>query len=227
MKWAFGIRRKISAALLLAAIFVLVLVKNVVDGEHVAQLGSSFSSVYEDRLMVESYIFRISEHLFRKKILMDTSNSIAAAERIRPQVDGHSAAISHIITQYEKTKLTEAETRFFSDFKENIRQLTALEDSYFHSLSVGDDPHEVRNNINSEFNKASTNLGHLSGIQISEGRILNEHSKKIVAGSSLLTQFELGILIAIGLMIMVLVFESSSIFRESAFDKSARKQTLN
>ena len=39
MKWAFGIRRKISAALLLSAIFVLLFVKNMVDSNHVTILG--------------------------------------------------------------------------------------------------------------------------------------------------------------------------------------------
>ena len=113
MKWAFGIRRKISAALLLSAIFVLVFVKNMLDNQNVTKLGNSFSSVYEDRLMVESYIFRLSEHLFRKKIMIDTTSTQVKVAAIRPLVEGHNAAIGHIISEYEKTRLTEAEARFF------------------------------------------------------------------------------------------------------------------
>lgn len=220
MKWAFGIRRKISAALLLAAIFVLVLVKNMVDSNHVAQLGHSFSSVYEDRLMVESYIYNLSEHLFRKKIMIDTCADPSTAGVIEPLIE-HNRAIAGIIADYEQTKLTEAETEYFRLFKENVQNLVSLEKEYLQSSDPGK-IFSAKALIDKQFNEASTHLGHLSAIQVSEGKILNDHSKKIVAGSSLLTQFEIGILIAIGLMIMVLVFESSS-----AFSKSSRERSLN
>ena len=221
MKWAFGIRRKVSAALLLAAIFVLVFVKNMVDSSRVTELGHSFSSVYEDRLMVESYIYKLSEHLFRKKIMIDTCEDQSTAAVIKPLIDGHTDAIESIIADYEKTRLTEAEAKYFSLFKENVRQLISSEREYLQAT----DPRKrssAKANIDTVFNDASANLGRLSAIQVSEGKILNDHSKKIVAGSSLLTQFEMGILIAIGLMILVLVFESSSVFT-----RSAREQSLN
>lgn len=222
MKWAFGIRRKISAALLLASVFVLVFVKNLVDNKHVTQLGVSFSSVYEDRLMAESYIYRLSEHLFRKKMMIDSSVSPAATEEIKPVMRQHNAGIDRIIAQYDQTKLTDEEARFFVAFKKNIRVLTALEEEYYTRVAAGEDFLAQRNLINSEFNKASNNLRCLSTIQISEGKILNDHSKKIVAGSSLLTQFEMGILVTIGLMIIVLVCESSAVFT-----KPGQKQSLN
>ena len=221
MKWAFGIRRKISAALLLAAIFVLLFVKNMVESNHVTQLGHSFSSVYEDRLMVESYIYKLSEHLFRKKIMVDTSASPMTAGIIKPLIEGHNRAIKMIIADYEKTKLTEAETKYFSLFKENVEKIELLEKSFLESAEP-ERMSSAKASIDEEFNNASGNLGRLSAIQVSEGKILNDHSKKIVAGSSLLTQFEMGILIAIGLMILVLVFESSAVF-----SKSAQKQSLN
>src|SRR5688500_12720480 len=133
MKWAFGIRRKVSAALLLAVIFVLVFVKNMVDSNHVTELGHSFSSVYEDRLMVESYIYRLSEHLFRKKIMIDTCESQFTAAFIKPLIDGHSRAIESIIGDYEKTKLTAAETHYFNLLKENVQKLVSLEKEYLQS----------------------------------------------------------------------------------------------
>lgn len=223
MKWAFGIKRKISAALLLATIFVLIFAKNMVDNQNVTALGNSFSSVYKDRLMVESYIFRLSEHLFRKKIMIDsTAARTADISRVKGLVEDHNRAIAEIITEYEKTKLTEAEDRFFKAFRKNIHDLNVLEADYLQRLSDSQDATGVKDLISAEFNSASLNLGQLSSIQILEGKLMNEHSQKIVAGSSILTQFEMGILIAISLIIMVLVFESSSVF-----SKSAQNQSLN
>lgn len=210
MKWAYSIRRKISAALLLTAIFTLLFVKNLVDSKNVAQLGNSFSSVYEDRLVVESYIYRMSEHLFRKKFMLDTCSSGASAARIQPVVTEYNTRIAALINDYEKTRLTEAEAGYFEAFKKNVARLRDHEASYFRNAEV--DAAKIRGMINAEFNQASTNLDRLSSIQLAEGKILNERSKKIVAGSSILTKLEIGILIAIGLMVLVLVFESTTRF---------------
>lgn len=222
MKWAFGIRRKISAAMLLAAIFVLLFVKNMMDSNNVTRLGSSFSSVYEDRLVVESYIYKLSEHLFRKKIMIDSSRARSSVVAISPAIHRYNNAIDAIIDDYEGTKLTEAEQVHFTAFKENVGQLSQLERDYLETVGAGRDAEAIRSNIDKQFNEAFANLDLLSGIQISEGRLLNEHSQKIVAGSSILTRFEIGILVAIALMIFVLVFESTSVFT-----KTIQKSSLN
>jgi len=215
MQWAYRIRRKISAALLLAAIFVLVFVKNMVEEKYVSELGSSFASVYEDRLVVESYIYRLSDHLFRKKIMIDTCSSQATTEKVRSVIGGHNASIGKLIDDYEKTRLTESERRRFDDLKENVRQIAKNENVFFQSMERGSGGLQARALIGAYFNAATQNLTELSVIQVSEGKLLNDHSRKIVAGSSLLTRFEMGILIAIGLMILVLIFESTSVFAQS------------
>lgn len=224
MQWAHRIRRKISAALLLTAIFVLVFVKNIVENQYVNELGASFASVYEDRLVVESYIFRLSDHLFRKKIMIDTSRRPQDVAKIRVAIDGHNAAITKLIEEYEKTKLTKAENTAFADLKTNLDEMKELERAYFQSAQRGQGLSESKARIDDNFNEASKNLRDLSAIQVSEGKLLNDHSKKIIAESSLLTQFELGIIIAIGLMIVVLIFESTSVFSRTT---PTHKESLN
>lgn len=218
MKWAYSIRRKLSAAFLLSAVFLLLFVTNVIDSKNVTQLGSSFSSVYEDRLLVESYIYRMSEHLFRKKFMLDTCNSYASAVRIKSLIDDFNQSIVQMISEYENTRLTQDEAIYFDKFKANVAGLIRYEQDYFNSISNGEVNAMARSMINTQFNEASHNLDRLSSIQVSEGKILNELSKKIVAGSWLRTRFEIAILIAIGLIILVLVFESTT----SVFTKGHR-----
>lgn len=216
MKWAFAIRRKISAALLLAAIFVLVFVKSMVDSQHVSELGTSFSSVYEDRLVVEGYIYKLSEHLFRKKIMVDTMEAAQAVNEVRPLVSVHNAAIDDIIKDYAQTYLTEEEAKYFRYFKNSVAILKGLEGAYFQQIASGGNVDSIALQLDKEFNRASGNLSQLSNIQIAVGKRLNEQSQKIVASTELLEQFEMGILIAIGLMIIVLVFESGSVFTKAS-----------
>jgi len=212
MKWAYGIRRKVSAALLLLAIFVLLFVKNTLDSQNVHKLGTSFSSVYEDRLVVESYIYRMSEHLFRKKIMIDTCEDAATGAQVQPLISKYNDAIREIVAGYEDTKLTDEESLYFERFKENVTRLADLEVAFFRTLTKGGDLRAARSHITAQFNMASQNLDSLSSIQLAEGKALKEQSQKIVADSSILTRFEIGIIVAIGLMILVLIFESTAIF---------------
>jgi len=206
MKWIYRIQQKAQVAFLLAIILMGILVKNVMERNNVSELGDSFSSVYEDRLLVESYIYRLSDHLYQKKLIFDNCEVNGNAIAYRNEIEKHNTDISNLIHEYEKTKFTEKETAFFQSFKNSIRKITFLETQYLMAGSDGSNPE-----LDDEFKIAAADLQHLSNIQIAEGKILSDQSKKIVAGSTILTQFELGMIIIIGLIIQALIFASQSL----------------
>lgn len=207
MKWAYSIQQKFKAAALLAAICAIVLVTNILDKNSFDELGTSFSSVYEDRLLVESYIYELSDHLYQKKIMLDNCSGMDGRS-IREDLGSHNASISGLITEYEKTKLTESESACFKDFKNNVAALSALEMQYLRNAGDEAKLSETRSMIDAKFALASENLHELSGIQVSEGKLLNDQSKKIVAGSSLVTHLEIIVLICIMIILQVLVIAS-------------------
>lgn len=220
MQWAFRIRRKISAALLLAAVFVLIFLKNMVDHHHVAELGDSFSSVYEDRLVVSGYIYRLSTHLFNKKIMIDTARTASAAVAVRSVFGSRDVAIDGLIAEYAQTEFTQDEARIFDAFKLNLTRLRELEHAWLARLRQGKPLSLLQDSIRREFDAASGNLSQLSLIQVSEGKLLNDNTRKIIAGSSLLARFELGILISIALMVIVLALESSALLTIGGRERS-------
>jgi hypothetical protein len=216
MRWAYQIRRKFSVALLLAAIFAVMFSKNILNRHNVLELGASFSSVYEDRLMVESYIYKLSDHMFRKKIMIDTCEGTASAQRVKQVMEGHNTSMAALLELYEKTNLTEEETGVFKHFKEEVAKISQIEEVYLETVASGYASSSAKGLIDSYFDEAVKNLDHLSGIQLSEGKILKDHTKKIIAGASLLTQFERAIVITIGLLIMVLTLESRSVWTDAS-----------
>jgi hypothetical protein len=216
MRWAYQIRRKFSVALLLAAIFAVMFAKNILNRHNVLELGASFSSVYEDRLVVESYIYRLADHLFRKKIMIDTCKGTTSAQQVKQVMEAHNASMTALLELYQKTNFTEEETSVFKLFKEEVARIRELEEVYLETVAGGYASLSVKGLIDSEFNEAVKNLDQLSGIQLSEGKISKDHTKKIIAGASLLTQFERGILITIGLLIIVLSLESRGIWTNSS-----------
>lgn len=208
MKWIYVIQQKAQVAFLLAIILLGVFFKNVLDRNNVSELGDSFSSVYEDRLLVESYIYKLSDHLYQKQLLIDQCSQQNDVNQLTAKMARHNLAIRALIHEYEKTKLTTEESKFFDAFKNNINELLTLENQY---LKMEWNMEAPNTSLDQQFLTATQNLGQLSSIQIAEGKSMADQSKRIVAGSSILTQFELAMIMVIGLIIQALIFASSSL----------------
>ncbi len=220
MKWAFTIQQKSKAALILGLVFLLILAKNWYDERNVATLGQSFASVYEDRLVVESYIYQLSDHLYQKKSLLDNCTGQEHNPQLQVALNRHNSAINALLQDYEKTKLTASETACFLAFKQNVSAIERLENNF---LAAGDPSvRQAKTSLDKRYGFAVKNLHELSGIQVAEGKMLNDQSKKIIAGSSILTQFELAVLIGIGLVIQGLIFAA-----RSAVPKKTQTFSLN
>ena len=119
MKWAFTIRQKAKAALILGVVFLMILGKNWYDERNVAKLGNSFASVYEDRLVVESYIYQLSDHLYQKKIMLDNCSNQENLPHLQAKLNQHSAAMHNLILAYEKTRFWKASTFPANSFQTN------------------------------------------------------------------------------------------------------------
>lgn len=209
MKWIYAIQQKAQVAFLLALILFGVFVKNVLDRNNVSELGDSFSSVYNDRLVVESYIYQLSDQLYQKQFLFDQcSQPLNDNNQLELNIKRHNTIIKSLIVDYEKTKLTDQESVYFEAFKRNINQMEILESQYLQSHA---DFATVNTSLDQQFISAAGHLNQLSSIQIAEGKSMTDQSRKIVAGSSILTQFELAMIIIIGLIIQTLIFASNSL----------------
>jgi hypothetical protein len=214
MKWAYSIQQKIKAAALLAIICVIVLLTNFLGRQHMDKLSLSFSSVYEDRLVVESYIYKISEHLYQKKLILDHCAEPASPD-FQSEIGSHNDAIKNLLLFYDKTLLTEEEAVCLEDFKENIAILRNLELQYM-KLPIDDAPNSTtRALLDERFKLASANLHELSNIQLKEGKVLNDQSQRIVQGSSLITRFEMAILICIAIVLQVIVLASRPVISKT------------
>lgn len=208
MKWAYSIQQKFRAAALLAVVCLLILFTNYLSKRHMDELSTSFSSVYEDRLVVESYIYRISDHLYQKKLAIDQCAGSHDSD-LDAKISPHNEAISGLLLFYEQTLLTEEEAACLQDFKANVAAIRDLELQYLQS-PAGDEARKTAtlSLLNERFTLASDNLRRLSQIQVKEGKALNEQSQRIAQGSSLLTNLEMIILFGIAILLQVIVAAS-------------------
>ncbi len=222
MKWAFSIKHKMTAALLLTLVFVLMLAAVIIDKRSVSRLESAFASVYEDRLLVESYIYHLADHLYRKKIRIESCMDVQEVEQIRQDLHLHNEAIQVLLSKYEETRFTQTETSRFNDLKQYIRNMEALEADYLESADFNQANQPSRVALEQQFVLALENLHALSGIQIQEGKGLHDDSHQVIADFVLLSHVEIVILIGIGIVIQILLFTA-----KTALPKFPQKPSMN
>lgn len=205
MKWGFVIRQKITLSLILCIIFAVTFVCNMMSKNHVDELGASFSSVYQDRLVVESYIYRLSEIIHQKKIMMLHDNgNVANRQAI---VARQNTEIASLLSHYDKTKLTPKEDVFLKQLKSSLASIALQEETGSKTPDAGH-LHASARVLLTELDLAAAYLRRLSAIQLSEAGNLNQRSRSIVAGSTLISEMGTAILICSLLVVQVLLFSS-------------------
>lgn len=222
MKWAYNLQQKFKIALLLSVVFISLFIKNMIDKHNITTLGETFSSVYEDRLLAESYIYKFSAHIYQKKILINECASNADIAQYKSMLKFHDNAIEKLIQDFGHTKLTQEEALVFSKFKKTLQENRRLEDTHLYQVDYETHIKEVRSILNKSFLATSNQLNELSNIQLLEGEKLNQTSKKIVVGSATENTFELSLLIIVGVLVHVLIFTSNA-----SLPKKPQNSSLN
>lgn len=205
MKWPYFLQHKLKIALLLCIILIAVFINNRIECGNVMRLGSSFTSVYEDRLVVENYIYQLSNHLHEKKYLLNELNEINS-EFLPEKLELANQQIDHLVHDFKKTHLTKAEDSLLLRFQKEIESLELREFSYITSSTQ-----QAKANLNNRYQASFDLLSGLSAVQMNEGKALYESSKKVVVSNAATAQLELAILVIIGLIIMTLIFESKKV----------------
>nr|WP_321415456.1 hypothetical protein [uncultured Allomuricauda sp.] len=186
------IRQRIHAGFVLAAAFLLVLASNRLNNRNFSAVEHGVDSVFEDRLVVQEYIYRLN-NLFHKKELFLAKNTLD--DKGLP----YYPEIKTILADFEKTDLTREEALQLSSLNENYAELKTLEKAHLKNQASEEDIIAVLGSI-------GKNLDELSEVQLSEGRQLTQRSKRSLGMNELLSRIEIVFLIIIGILFLIIVF---------------------
>ncbi|EKB47600.1 MCP four helix bundle domain-containing protein [Cecembia lonarensis] len=203
--------RKFKIAIILTILIFLIFGKNLLERRNFNELGDSFISFYEDRLMVESYIFSISEKLFRIKLLVNHCDFESDYSHVIEDIIAYENGILKLVKDFEATKLTTKEEGFLNDFKNIIQNnLRIAEYAELYSDEAGINEENVKR-YNAYIERAIGDLDKLSQIQLEEGKILAMNSDRVVNRSKIWAQFEVAALIILLVVIYLLIYTSKRI----------------
>ena len=200
-------KRKISGFLIIGALLVLLYGKNLLERQSFRAVSGTLSNVYEDRLLVESYIFQISEKLFKIQRLVDHCTINYDYSKAVVEISMEEQAILKIVGAFESTQLTEQESLLLADFKRIIeKDLSIKSYQLLYSDSSGVNEEQVKV-YDQKIARAQQDLVKLSSIQLEEGEKLVSKAKSLINRSQIWAQFELALLLILVLVIYVYIFK--------------------
>ncbi|MDX5340425.1 MAG: MCP four helix bundle domain-containing protein [Cyclobacteriaceae bacterium] len=210
MEDSFVKRRKVRALIIIGVLLLMLYGKNLLERRSFRQISSTFTEVYNDRLVVEGYIFSISEHLFYIQKLIDHCDLNYDYSKVINEISDHEKEILRIITEFEETNLTDQEAVYLSDFKKIIEvDLNIKSYDLIFSDSTGVNRESVKE-YDKKISRARKDLEDLSRIQLEEGEKLTSKAKVLINRSQIWAQFEVALLIILVLVMFLMIFRKTS-----------------
>jgi hypothetical protein len=200
-------KRKISGFLIIGVLVVLLYGKNLLERQSFRTVSSTLSDVYEDRLLVESYIFQISEKLFTIQKLVDHCTLNFDYSKAVLEISKEEQSILELVSAFEATQLTEQEATLLADFKRIIeKDLSIKSYQLLYNDSSGVNEAQVKV-YDQKIARAQEDLEKLSAIQLEEGELLVSKAKTLINRSQIWAQFELALLLIFIVVIYIYIFK--------------------
>ncbi len=189
-------QKKAKSVITLYLVIVVVMLINFFVRKGYDDLDRTISSIYSDRLVPAGYLFKINDHLYQKKMLLQSKSVLDVSDRT--QINQHNSIIAGLIKEYETTFLTKKEKQQWEGFKNELNQYTQAE-----WLIMQQELSTVpAQKLLSSFNQAMIHLKELNDIQAREGKLLEAHSRDIITESRLNGWLEASLLFILCIIIL-------------------------
>lgn len=192
MKWTYAIPAKLKASLVLTGVIGIILVNNLTERSQTRELKTAFESIYEDRLIAESYILQLSDELRSIQHILESN-----PDKNENQLNSHWQNMEQINLNYLETQLTTEEKAHFDAFEKITWNM---------SLGI-----KERKNVNPQIEAAFGELKILSQIQVKEAEALVSKTGRIFSSDAAHAQLEIALLIIATLIVQAILFASKTL----------------
>lgn len=207
MNWTYSIRNKFSASLALLALCLLVLLSNYLDRVHTQNVKNSMATLYEDRLIADDYILKMTSTVYEiREVLGSDLSPVSKSSAVAKLMNDFKESYA----DYIKTKLTTEEN---STAVELLATFKSLEQKLNKSESVS----------SGETEKALFCLKRLSNVQLQESSVIMKKAESEYAATKVSSQFAFAIIIIILVVLQAIVFSAKTVLPE----KKPKSAALN
>jgi hypothetical protein len=191
------LRQRFNAGLALAVVILLIFATNRLDQHHFETTQETVNTVFEDRVMAQDYIYRISNIINQKKIQMESQDaSVTSSES--------NESLSQLLKEFESTNLTTEEAKQFALLENELAHLESLENDS-RSLYGSQDKSQIKA-LAGTFLAIDTFLNKLAEIQLVESEKLTGFAQQSLDKTKLISRLEIALLIIAGIALQFVIF---------------------
>lgn len=195
MKWTYSIQNKVLASSVLFALCLLVLLSNYLDRKHTTQVKNAIATLYEDRLIAEGYILKMTRHMYEIREVLHAEQAMALKAQ---SIDQEVNAFHETYDIYMKTKLTTTEEASAISLIGHVNRL---------HQRIDNNPFEAVGDTE----KALASLAKLSAVQLNESKLIMNSVESEYANIKASSQFAFAIIIIILVVLQAIVFSTKSL----------------
>lgn len=183
------------ASFVLLVLCLLVLLSNYNDRQHSKEVKQTINTLYQDRLIAESYLMKLSQCMYKLKEIhsaaqMNSTPFNNQSELLFKQLDT-------VIDLYSKTVFTKSESIKFDLYKAILRPIRdSTQVPLTQKLIMID--------------KSIQLLNDLSSIQIEESKLILSKSEQLYKAGKLSSDFAFAIIVIILLVLQAIVFAANT-----------------
>lgn len=196
-KWTDSINNKLAAALWLFIVLAILFLNNLRERKNAGRIGDTIATIYDDRLVVEGYIFQYAAYLHQIRVVLD--DTAASTHQKELMIVPLSMKIQELNYAYGKTILTKDEEIAFGELVAYSHRM----DQLFTSGELETGKHVV--------GQATAILDTLSKIQIVEAKEQVANAEKLLKSDHLSSTLEMAVLLVVALIIQALIISSKPI----------------
>tara|TARA_R110002049_G_scaffold309202_1_gene518526 strand:+ start:1583 stop:2212 length:630 start_codon:yes stop_codon:yes gene_type:complete len=203
MSKTMTISNRINIALALVAVFLLILGTNRIDKRHFETAQNAVTSVYNDRVLAQDYIYKMNNLIHKKqRHLMDGSRTANTST---------NKEIETLIALFSDTELTVNEVKTFKSFRSDFDNLKAKEAKYYENANAQGENRLINETsfktpFDEDLEALQTDLNNLALIQVSESKSIMEIAQKSLNVNKLMSSMEIYVLLVVGIIILVVTF---------------------
>ena len=182
---------RINIGFALATVFLLVLATNRIDQRHFDTVQETLSTVYNDRVVAQDYVYKMNNIMHKKRLQLFDSSAANNQENLNKE-------FATLIDVFSKTKLTKEEFKTFEDLKTNFEKLKLIESKF--------EDQENSKKLLENINTIKTDLNNLALIQVSESKYKVGIAQKSLDTNNLMSKLEIGFLVLMGIVVQIAIF---------------------
>lgn len=206
MKFSYSIKQKTKIAFLLFCIMACTILIRLLEDRSIKEMGTSFVSMYNDRLVPATDLFFVAEQIHAKRHLLasNTAQNTPAGQERSASID---KGIDSLLNKYAKTFLVKSEKSHLQSLKNSLEQSRAIEKRIQGNTASALDLELAKKS----YAQVSAQLLALTQIQTKVGNELISESKEILTGSQFYSTIQFVLAIVIGILIVSIIFASNVI----------------